>query len=249
MFQDYIHINDGKLPQILLGTSPFIGAAQFGHRARLYQLDLYSKPKNMAKIIKKSYDLGIKGIQLLPYDPVIKALKLAQDDGCHMEIVGTIRPDFEEEDIETLASLEATSMLLHANITDKGDWEDLGEYLDGIKNQNSIPGLVTHTPFKTTQALLESSILNDFDIYLLPVNRLGYLMDTSQFLEEERDKLGSLIKELDKTIIAKKVLAAGILSPAEAFQFLKTCDYVDAVTIGIASQLEAEETFGLLLKE
>ncbi|MGZ7135687.1 MAG: hypothetical protein ACXVHY_07390 [Methanobacterium sp.] len=92
MFEDNIKINDKEIPRALLGTSPFIGAAQFGHRARLYQLDLYNQPENITKIIKKSYQLGITGIQLIPYEPVVQALKWAINDGCNLDIVGTVRP-------------------------------------------------------------------------------------------------------------------------------------------------------------
>jgi len=53
MFDGKIKISEKEIPRILLGTSPFIAAAQFGHRARLYQLDLYNNPENILKIIKK----------------------------------------------------------------------------------------------------------------------------------------------------------------------------------------------------
>ena len=43
-----------------------------------------------------------------------------------------------------------------------------------------------------------------------------------------------------------QTMAAGILTPGDAFDFLKTLDYVDLMTVGIASEAEAEETFGLL---
>jgi hypothetical protein len=41
-------------------------------------------------------------------------------------------------------------------------------------------------------------------------------------------------------------LACGIQQPDEAFNFLKTLDYVDMVSIGIASAEEAEIDFELL---
>lgn len=75
MLEGFIEINGQKLPRTLLGTSPFIGAPQFGHRARLYILDLYRKPEAMASIIAKSYQLGVRGIQLLPYPQWLKPFK------------------------------------------------------------------------------------------------------------------------------------------------------------------------------
>lgn len=246
MFEGNISINGKKIPRTLLGTSPFIGAAQFGHRARLYQLDLYDKPENILKIIKKSYKLGITGIQLVPYEPVVKALNWAIDEGCKLNIIGTVRQDCEDEDIELLTELEASAMLIHGAITDELNYGLLAEKLESIRQTGAVAGLVTHRPFNTTKNLLESPILDLFDIYMVPVNKLGYLMDTDTFMDKERAEFRDLIKKLNKTIIAKKTMAVGILTPEDAFDYLKTLDYIDLMTVGIASEAEAEETFGLL---
>jgi hypothetical protein len=246
MFEGKIKVSDREIPRTLLGTSPFVAAAQFGHRARLYQLDLYNNPDNILKIIKKSYEMGIRGIQVLPFPPVVEALEEALETGFKMDVVGTVRPENEMNDIETLSDLKANSMLLHAVITDKKDWDSIGEKLQGIKDANAVPGLVTHMPFQTTSSLVESPIIDLFDLYMVPVNKLGYLMDCDTYGTEERAKLDIMIKNLNKTIIAKKVLAAGILQPEEAFNYLKSVDFADIVTLGIASENEAQETFNLL---
>lgn len=233
------------MPRTLLGTSPFIGAPQFGHRARLYLLDLYRNPEAMARIIVKSYQLGVRGIQLLPYPPVVEALEMARDQGYPLDIVATIRPDSEEDvdDIELLSGLDAKAILLHASLTDQRNWEEIGEKLDQINDTGALSGMVTHLPFKTTRKLLDSPILDDFQIYGVPVNRLGYLMDCDTHGTEDRAELRELLRNLDKTIMAKKVLAAGIMTPDDAFDYLKTLDFVDMVALGIASEKEAEETF------
>jgi hypothetical protein len=246
MFEGKVKIKDKEIPRTLLGTSPFIGAAQFGHRARLYQLDLYNQPENITKIIKKSYELGVTGIQLVPYEPVVKALNWAIEEGCELNIVGTIRPECENDDIKLLNELEASSMLIHGAITDQLDYDFLAGKLEDISQTGAIAGLATHRPFNTTKNLLDSHILNLFDIYMVPVNKTGYLMDTDFFMEKERAELGDLIRKIDKTIIAKKTMAAGIMTPNDAFDYLKTLDYVDLMTVGIASEAEAEETFSLL---
>ena len=246
MFEGTIKINDREIPRTLLGTSPFIGATQFGHRSRLYQLDLYDKPENILKILKKSHELGITGIQLVPYEPVVKALNWAMDEGYNFNIIGTVRQDCENEDIELLAQLKAKAMLIHGATTDGLNYDFLAEKLETISQTGAAAGLATHRPFNTTRSLLESSILDLFDIYMVPVNKLGYLMDTDAFIAKERAEFRDLINKLNKTIIAKKTMAVGILTPSDAFDFLKTLDYVDLMTVGIASEAEAEETFGLL---
>lgn len=249
MFEENIEINGRIIPRILLGTSPFIAAPHFGHRARLYQLDLYNQPENILKIIKQAYQLGVRGVQLIPYTPVVDAIRWAKDEGCKLNIVGTVRPDKEKEDIKLLSELDADAMLLHAVITDTGDWDTISHYLKIIKKENSIPGLVTHTPFGTTKKLLNSPILDLFDIYMIPLNKIGYLMDIDIFMDKERAELSDLIKSLNKKVIAKKTLAAGVLAPNDAFDYLKTVDFVDLITVGIASEVEAVETFDLLVSK
>ncbi len=249
MFEGKLKVLNREIPRTLLGTSPFIAAAQFGHRARLYQIDLYNNPENIFKIIKKSYEMGITGIQVIPYPPVIVALKEALKAGYDMDIIGTVRPDTEMDDIKLLSDLNATSMLLHAEITDKMDWNFIGEKLQIIKDNNAVPGLATHRPYLTTKSLIDSPLLEMFDVYMIPINKLGYLMDTEIYSSDERSHLNQLIKSLDKTVIVKKVLAAGILNPKEAFDYLKTIEFADVVTLGIASEAEAQETFSLLASQ
>lgn len=246
MFEGYIPVCGQKIPRKLLGTSPFIAAGQFGHRARLYQLDLYNQPKNILKIIRKSYQLGVTGIQVIPYPPVVEAIKWAGDEGCKLEIVGTVRPDRVQEDIKLLSEMESGAMLLHAMITDRCEWDSMVKHLKSIEEENAVPGLVTHTPFRTTRKLIDSPVHDFFHLYMVPLNKIGYLMDTDVFMEQERAEFRYLIKKLDKRVIAKKTLAAGIIAPDDAFNFIKTLDYADAITVGIASEAEAVETFGLL---
>ena len=53
-------------------------------------------------------------------------------------------------------------------------------------------------------------------------------------------------KKLDKKIIAARILAAGILKHAEAFDFLNNLDYVDLMTFGVASKKEVVEDVEIL---
>lgn len=48
--------------EVILGTSPFIFAPQFGHRTWLYELDFKDQPENIAEILDKSYELGVHRI-------------------------------------------------------------------------------------------------------------------------------------------------------------------------------------------
>ncbi len=249
MFNDYIGIKDKKIPQTSLGTAPFIGMPYFGHRSRLYQLDFSNSPENILKVMKKSHEMGVKALQLIPEEPVVKALNLAHDEGIEFDIWGTVRKDNLDADILLLSSLEASMMLLDEWVTDKSDMEFIKDSLNKINDENALSGLITALPKETTPKLIDTDVKELFDFYMVPVNKLGYMMDYPVFMQKERDELADLLKQLNKVIIANKILAVGILNPEEAMDFLKTLDYVDMVTLGVASEKEAEETFNLLFNK
>lgn len=151
------------------------------------------------------------------------------------------------EDIETLSKYNPSIIFIDEFIVDSYDWDLLEKILLTIKNKGYISGIITSFPFKTTEKLLKSPILDLFDFYMVPVNKLGYMMDTDSFLDENRANLSNLLNKLNKKIAINKILATGIQMPEEAFNFLKTMDYADMVTIGVSSEKEAEENFELLL--
>ena len=50
-----------------MGNAPFLADSYFGHRTRLYNLDLLRNPNNVSKIIEKSYECGVRSINLANY--------------------------------------------------------------------------------------------------------------------------------------------------------------------------------------
>ena len=133
--------------------------------------------------------------------------------------------------------------------SDTYDWDFVCEILDKINDTGIPSGIITSFPFKTSEKLIDSPLLEDknlFDFYMIPVNKLGYMMDVPHFRLDNQEILSDFLKQIDKKIIINKILAVGIQMPEEAFNFLKTLDYAEMVSVGIASIREAEETFGIL---
>ena len=62
-----------------LGTSPFIGAGQFGPLSADYYKRFYLNPLNMEEIIIKSVELGVPAVQAIAYERIIQAIKHVQD--------------------------------------------------------------------------------------------------------------------------------------------------------------------------
>ena len=231
-----LRVGEVRIPRVLLGTSPFIGAGQFGGMAELYRARFYENPQNIVKLIRKAVDLGVVGIQVLPYPPIFRALEVVErEPGERLTVVGTIGPDEPLRDIQDFQRFNTAAMILHGELTDGRDLRKISDLLDEIRSAGCLAGLVTHQPLSTLKWLMGAK--PDFDLLMLPFNKLGMFMDASP------QEIAKAIERIHKPVIGKKVLAAGYLKPQEALEYVARLGCIDAVALGVASEREADETF------
>ena len=261
ILDDNLKFKGNEIPRVILGTATFTGDNYFGHRSRIYEMDLESKPENIAKIIECAFNEGVKSINLVNHDNLLKAYEMACEKGVEMDVVATIgksdinplHPDFQKakevnwlEDINKLAKYNPSIMLIDEFLVNTYDWDFLKNILFEINKLNICSGLITFKPFETTEKLIDSPIVNDFDFYMIPVNKFAYIMDCNTFLKDDQERLANLLGKLDKKIIIHKALAVGIVEPNDAFSFLNTLNFVDMVAVGVASEDEVKTTFNAL---
>jgi hypothetical protein len=225
-----------EIPAVSLGTSPFIGAGQFGYKATDYYKKFYMNPLNMEEIIIKSIELGIPAIQAIAYERIIQTIKNVQDK-LQVKLFNSITIGFKDwrKELEESKIIDPQIAFIFPSITDLRNKVKLKEVIDGIKEAGVIPGCATHNPGKTLPFLEDSEL--DINIYLAPVNPAG------KFMGSEPAKVIELYEKLKKPVIGKKVLAAGDIKPGETFPFVSKIKSVKGITVGITSLHEAEETF------
>jgi len=236
----YFKVKGFKIPRVLLGTSPFIGAGQFGERAYLYQLMFYNKPEKIRDLMVSVFEMRVRGVQLLPYHWVVSGLELALKSYDDIVIVGSILPGEVNESLERLKDLNAIAVLLHGAISDTLNESIIKYLLTKLKILFPLTGIVTHTPGRTIPWFIEKNF--EFDLILAPLNMAGIFMDIPP------EKAIDLYKNVGKPIIGKKILAGGRLNPKEALTFASQSKCLDGVALGVASFEEAEETFKIALK-
>ena len=261
MFFEELEYKGKSIPQTILGYGPFMAELYYGHRSRLYLDDLYNDPQNASGVIIESYNQGVRAINLVNNPNLLKAYDLAEDAGCKMKVIATIgksdvdylNPNYEvakevdwDEDIELFSSYDCPVMLVDEFITDAYDWKLTSKILNEINSTESLSGLVTSFPSKTSDMIPENLDMDLFDFYMIPFNSLSYMMDISAFNEAQREDFKQKLLKLDKRVIATRPLAAGVLQPKEAFTFFKKIDYIDLISIGVAKVEEASEDFSLL---
>lgn len=236
----YFKVKGYKIPRVLLGTSPFIGAGQFGERAYLYQLMFYNKPEKIRDLMVSVFEMGVRGLQLLPYHWVVSGLELALKSYDNIVIVGSILPDEVNDSLERLKNLNASVVFLHGAISDTLDESIIKYLLTKLKILFPLTGIATHTPGRTIPWFMEKDF--EFDLILAPLNMAGTFMDISP------KEAVNLYKSTGKPVIGKKLLAGGRLNPREALSFASQCECLEGVALGVASLEEAKETFTTAIK-
>jgi len=223
------------LPKLMLGTSPFIGARQFGSKSLDYRRRFFENPDNMTRLFVHSASLGVKAVQLIGYQPLVGALMKAQEIAGDFFVAVTIpRGDF-ATNLDLVSPLEPEFVSVHAQFCDEND-SRLNEWIDMIRDAGAKPAASTHSPGTTIPFLDEQR----FEAYLAPVNTVGYGMEPD---------IESTLKALERTkkaVIAIKPLAAGKLSPEKSvFEYIYR--FADSITVGITSEDEMKETYSVVL--
>lgn len=217
----------------MLGTSPFLGAGQFGPRAGEYYQRFYLNPANITSLIVEAVEFDITWVQAIALKPIAKAIEDAgRRTQRQIQIAATVGVEQFEPELELMKSLGAKIILTHARVTDRLD----SKFKDCIKRIGdiAIAGAVTHNPGAVIPKL---SSYEEVKIIMAPINLAGRFMSPSQ------DSTLDAIRKTDKIVLGKKTLAAGLLQPREALEYV--AEYVYGVAIGVASEEELKETFGI----
>jgi len=236
----WFEVSGVRLPRALLGTSPFIGAGQFGPRAGAYLATFYGRPERVAAIILACAEMGVMGIQPLPYGFILEAIRRAQEElGVEFVLVGTIGPEDPLGDLELYDGLGLRAALTHGALTDSASGHELAAILNAVRDEGLLAGYITHRPMSCLRRL-EAGELPRPDLLMLPFNKMGYLMDAPP------GEVADALRRLEVPAVGKKVLAAGRLGPGEAFRFALGFRVLSGLAVGIASRREAKETFSTL---
>ena len=97
-----------KVPRVLLGCSPFMGAGQFGMRAYEYYTHFYLKPENIKKVALDCIALGINAVQAVGYRRILEPAEMAMKEaGVELFILGSAGVEDIDEEIERMLDLNA----------------------------------------------------------------------------------------------------------------------------------------------
>jgi len=229
-----------QLPRVLVGTSPFIAAGQFGARSRVYYERFYGKPSAVREVIEAAHRVGVRAVQCLPVGHVVEAVASMRRSGLEVEVWASLMPGLPRGGLDSLAPLEPRGIAVHGSVSDTMNRRAVEGQLKAIRELGCEAGVAAHSPGRVLRWLMREGV--DVDFVLVPFNALSAFMDVPP------DELCELIRELGVPAMAMKALAAGALSPEEALSFIARRPEISSVALGVASPEEAVETFTVALK-
>jgi len=235
-----ISIGGRELPAVSLGTSPFIGAGQFGSRASTYRRLFFDNPANMVDLMVYVAELGVPCVQLLAVDRLLDAFGESKGQS-GVDLACTLTVGFGDRDweLKQASDINPHVVFLHAMITDRLHLKGIERWLNDIRNLGLVPGCVTHKPARVLPILIESGL--DIQAYMVPFNREGIFMDCKP------DALVRILDPIERPVIAKKALAAGTVSPSVGLPFIAQYTQIDGLALGLTSRQEMKQSLSLAI--
>ena len=233
----FCEIEEQKIPLVSVGTSPFLGAAQFGQNARIYRKKFMNDASAMLEVLKAAYNAGARGIELIPIGKIPEAANSMKDSYDDFIITGSTTPG-PDPMIDELLELDAKIIFVHGMVSDKRD-EKLLKMLDDIGSRGSIPGVAVHNPVSTLNYVFDNA--PHVKTFLIPFNATGLFMGDQKKLEELIDNRDDL------SFMGMKTVAAGTIEPEKAYTYISKHN-IKCVTIGMVTIEQAQDSTKLALK-
>lgn len=228
-------IEKRELPIMLCGSSQFLGMNQFGFKAFDLRVKFYNHPDNMAELLIHFVRQGCRGVHVLCYENILKAVKMAYNFESFPIIASLLSGDVTSQ-LKILSAFDTALVCVHPSLTDSLDETQLRTVISDIRNAGLIPGLSTLSPGTTIPRI---DIMNlDFPAYTAPVNLAGtYMIPSKQSTLEA-------IASTDKIVIAEKPLAAGRINPQEGFPFVM--QHSSGFCVDVISKVQIDRAYEVL---
>lgn len=229
------------LPRLLCGTSPFMGAGQFGPIGQEWYRRFFNHPERMSEMFERFCKLGYPGAHVTAYPTIIEAARLAKEK-CDLKIAVSLLPENWEKNLKEVLVLKPEVVFVHGAMTDRflsKRLEDLMECFEAIRNEKSFPGLATHDTCHTLKVLQsdKNPLKEESFGLLLPINKTGYSIGGT--IPEMEDLLRAL--DTSHPVIGMKTLAAGKIPPQEALEYVFGIPNVRIATVGVTENWQAAQ--------
>ena len=237
-----VEYSSKQLPRLLCGSSPFMGAGQFGGSGAAWYHQFFNYPERMAELFSHFCKLGFPGVHIIAYPSIIEAARITKESH-PLKVTASLLSEDWRENFEEVAALEPEVVYVHGAMTDQyldQRVEELIECFQVIRDIGAFPGIATHNTYQALKVLqsVDHPLRQESFGLLLPINHLGWAIG---------GPLKEVVELLEKTdsnqypVAGMKILAAGRLDPDEALRFAFQVAKVKVAAIGVVAKEQADQ--------
>ena len=247
-----IRLVNKEYSKIICGTNAFYGRSHFSNARDGEYKNRFSNDY-ITKTLRYCFDNGLNAIESCANERIQKIIDEIKQKS-DINFIGNTRIDETSEmkshqiKLKYLLNNGADICIIHSQYVDRpnsgNEIKGLQSMIDKIHRAGLLAGISTHK--NSTIELCEKKY--DLDVYLYPMNMLGFVYPGYEGKETVRERL-KLIKDTDKQFIIMKTLAAGRISPLVGLKFvLDNIKENDIISLGLGSIEEAKESIEIVDK-
>ena len=246
-----VEIQGRSFSKVICGTNPFYGFSHFSEARNAAFLKKFTDDY-IEKAITLCLSEGINTVESSANKRIWKIISELKVNH-KIQFIGTTRVDetsalkSHQQKLQFLLEIKADVCVIHSQFVDrpsqKNQIKGLQQFVDRIHEQGLLAGISTHKV--STVELCE---MNDYgiDLYLFPLNYLGYVYPGYEGKETVEERI-QLIQQVPKPFVIMKSLAAGRIPPQEGLPFvLENSKAIDLISLGIGSAEEAKESIAIV---
>jgi hypothetical protein len=227
-----IKLGDLEVSRFILGSNAFLGYANrpgdFGRQMTEY----FRTDERIVAVLEEAAGLGITAVAAPPYDRWTRLWSKYQEGGGKLKIWLAQMdgdPGKMKDDISAAVKAGAKAVFIQGRrVDDQFDKKALDAvrgWVEHIKTLNLPAGMATHRPDVHLEAQKQKFPVDFFwQCFYIP----------EKYLSEDRDNAVKALVQLEKPVIAYKIMAAGTKDPEEAFRFaFRHLRKTDGVCVGV----------------
>ncbi len=265
-----VKFGEHEITRLIIGGNPFCGNSHFSAEMN-EDMRKYYTPEKVAEILAQSEELGINTVQARgDYHRIMYALELFRRKNGDLHWIAQTASEMHDikNNIRVIAAFGAIGIYFHGSRTDnmwhEGKIDGVQEYLKVARDSGVQVGLGTHIPEVIEYAEDKGWDVDFYMACFYNLNRqaresalVSGVMAREKFYEEDPPRMCKVIRAVDKTCLAFKIMAANRRCSSQdevkaafkwAFDNIKPTDavvvgmfpkYVDQVRLNVEYTMEA----------
>ena len=237
-----IKIGNREVSRLIVGGNPFSGNSHQTGQLSKEMRDYYTNEK-IKETLRECERCGINTIQARGDNHIMRMLNEFWNEGGKLQWIAQTASERASipANIGQIASCGAIACYHHGSRTDSlfkaGKLDSVKDMLTAIKDNGMPAGLGTHD----TDVIRYAEDNNfDVDFYMMAFYNLSRRKET--YLPEDREAACEIIKQVDKPVLAFKIMAAGRNEPQEAFRYAyENIKPTDAVVVGVFTKYQPNQ--------